>query len=958
MTALLFALVLAAAGLFFLSSEQAYAASAPEASGRVTESDGVNIRSSYSTSSEIVAAMPYNAAFTVTEEKYTDSSSDADKIWYKITSSYGSGYVRSDLVTVTYKYADGRTDAILNTRTGPGSSFISAGLIQSGVSVKIALKAVNAAGEVWYKAYINNRYYYLSSAYVTITGSSAEDPSGPSESDPLTDQEFETMLTQQGFPESYKTLLRSLHEKYPTWRFKAKHLGYTWEEALEEQTASQNANTISTSFPEAYRAVEKGTYNFDTHSYIPKDGSVWFSASKEAVAYYMDPRNWLQEDTVFMFEPYTYNSAYQSETLVKKILSATALPEEASAYYMEAARQNYNGASYSISPIYLAAKTRIELGSGSFNIDGHEFTYGGKKYKGFYNTYNIGAVDSADGSAATRGLVFAAGGSDGSGTSYLRPWNSLEKAVKGGAIYIADSFINNNQYTLYYERYNVLNGLSAVGTHQYATSIFNAATLSTIMQADYKDFGVMEENFEFEVPVYEDMPASPAAMPPSKGNNNSYLDSITVKAGDKKLALTASFDRFKNSYTVKEKVGKSVSEITVDTKSNVSDAAVTVSGTTLKEGENKITIKVKSSSGQSTRYYYVYVTKDSSIDEEPSDGSENLIKGVEATTLKASSELGEGYIRVKWEKSYGYKMDYFEIYRSTVNGVYSDTPYFTTANGKWVSYKNNKDLTNGTRYYYKIRGVREIDGKKYCTQWSNQANRIYKTDEPEPEPDPNEKLIKGVEETTLKASSELGDGYIRVKWEKSYGYKMDYFEIYRSTVNGVYSDTPYFTTANGKWVSYKNNKDLTNGTRYYYKIRGVREIDGKKYCTQWSNQANRIYKTDEPEPEPDPNEKLIKGVEATTLKASSELGDGYIRVKWEKSYGYKMDAFEIYRSVKSGVYEEKPLYTTPNGKWVSYKNTTNLKKGSRYYYKVRGVREIDGQKYCTQWSNQANRIMK
>ncbi len=73
-------------------------------------------------------------------------------------------------------------------------------------------------------------------------------------------------------------------------------------------------------------------------------------------------------------------------------------------------------------------------------IDGHSFTYGGKKYSGVYNTYNIGASDSADGSAATKGLVYAAGGSDGSGKSYLRPWNTLEKAVKGGAIYIANNF--------------------------------------------------------------------------------------------------------------------------------------------------------------------------------------------------------------------------------------------------------------------------------------------------------------------------------------------------------------------------------------------------------------------------------------------------------------------------------------------------------------------------------------
>ena len=99
---------------------------------------------------------------------------------------------------------------------------------------------------------------------------------------------------------------------------------------------------------------------------------------------------------------------------------------------------------------------------------------------------------------------------------------------------------------------------------------------------------------------------------------------------------------------------------------------------------------------------------------------------MEATTIKASSALGDGYISLKWTKSYGYKVDYFEIYRSTKSGDYGANPFFTTPNGNWVSYKNSASLVKGNRYYYKIRGVRTIDGKKYYTQWSNQANRIYR----------------------------------------------------------------------------------------------------------------------------------------------------------------------------------------------------------------------------------------
>ncbi len=103
-------------------------------------------------------------------------------------------------------------------------------------------------------------------------------------------------------------------------------------------------------------------------------------------------------------------------------------------------------------------------------------------------------------------------------------------------------------------------------------------------------------------------------------------------------------------------------------------------------------------------------------------------------------------------------------------------------------------------------------------------------------------------------------------------------------------------------------------------------------------------------------QKTINGVKNTTIKLSSTRGKGYIKLNWKKSAGYKVDYYQVFRSVKRNRgYGTKPIYTTSSGSKTFYKNTKSLKAGTRYYFKVRGVRIIDGKKYYTQYSNKAYR---
>ena len=119
-----------------------------------------------------------------------------------------------------------------------------------------------------------------------------------------------------------------------------------------------------------------------------------------------------------------------------------------------------------------------------------------------------------------------------------------------------------------------------------------------------------------------------------------------------------------------------------------------------------------------------------------------------------------------------------------------------------------------------------------------------KAEPTDPAADKNAKLIKGIENTTIVLKSKLTkNGNVLLTWTKSKGYKVDYFEFYRSVKRySGYGTKAFFTTADGSWSKYLNNKELKAGNTYCYKVRGVRVIDGQKYYTQWSHKAWRTIK--------------------------------------------------------------------------------------------------------------------
>ena len=95
-------------------------------------------------------------------------------------------------------------------------------------------------------------------------------------------------------------------------------------------------------------------------------------------------------------------------------------------------------------------------------------------------------------------------------------------------------------------------------------------------------------------------------------------------------------------------------------------------------------------------------------------------------------------------------------------------------------------------------------------------------------------------------------------------------------------------------------------------------------------------------------------VKALKITARSTAKKGSITVKWSVVGEADIDGYQIWKSKKANSGYKKAFTTTKK----SYKNSKGLKKGTRYYYKVRAYKVIDGKNVYSDWSNKANRKAK
>lgn len=272
----------------------------------------------------------------------------------------------------------------------------------------------------------------------------------------------------------------------------------------------------------------------------------WVNASRRAVEYTMDPRNFLNEVRIFQFEKLSYDTSIHTKAGVEKILYGTEFYQRKVSYktadgYPILMDRTYSdliwdAAIYSgVSPYHLASRIKQELGAfiSHSSISG---TVSG--YEGLYNFYNIGATSSSEPLGAVKnGLAFARDGKGLSETekqNLFLPWNNPERAIKGGAVFIGKSYINVGQNTLYLQKFAVNNNYPEnLFWHQYMTNCLAPYSESVGIYKAYQSNGVLDSSIGFLIPVYENMPEVMTDSPDIKdsdfeNDNTSMYANVTT----------------------------------------------------------------------------------------------------------------------------------------------------------------------------------------------------------------------------------------------------------------------------------------------------------------------------------------------------------------------------------------------------------------------------------------------
>lgn len=407
-------------------------------------------------------------------------------------------------------------------------------------------------------------------------------------------------LKSKGFIESYCPYLYYLHSKHPKWVFNAKVINYNLMEVANKEENKCVLDTSNSNYWLSSNPIE----------------SKYYYVNDRTISSFMDPRNSLFEGPIFQFLDIASSKDISNDASLAAIAGSGHLSKFYNDYKTSASRNGVNA-------LHLMSRSKQEGAndstyasvSGKYTTNTSRKSLAGYSLDGYYNFYNINTYADANYKyTVQRGLSWASGfmesnncvSFDQSGKAYYdtkkcpalsfqRPWNSPSTAISGGAEFIASTYINVGQNTNYFQKFNVApNNAGNMFTHQYMTNIHAPMSEGGIISDAYRKGNLFDSNFNFIIPVYKDMDASPYQAVDKSSNNklsNLKVDGKTITG----------FDPDVTEYNYNAITGNSY----VTIEGTASHGAAKVSGNgraNFSNGVVKVTVTVTAENGQAKAY--------------------------------------------------------------------------------------------------------------------------------------------------------------------------------------------------------------------------------------------------------------------------------------------------------------------------------------------------------------------
>ncbi|MEJ7219754.1 glucosaminidase domain-containing protein [Staphylococcus gallinarum] len=221
-------------------------------------------------------------------------------------------------------------------------------------------------------------------------------------------------------------------------------------------------------------ALQKG---LNTKPQIQRVPGKWEDATSAEIKSAMDS-NKLVNDATQKYQFLRLDKAQNiNATDLNKLLVGKGILEGQGAAFSQAAKEN------NINEMYLISHALLETGNGTSTLANGGNVVNNKVVTNqptkYYNMFGIGAVDH---DAVKQGFI----------TAKNNGWDSVKKAIVGGAQFIASSYINQGQNTLYKMRWNPDNP----GVHQYATDVAWAKHNATRIKSFYDSMDKVGKYFD------------------------------------------------------------------------------------------------------------------------------------------------------------------------------------------------------------------------------------------------------------------------------------------------------------------------------------------------------------------------------------------------------------------------------------------------------------------------------